>query len=524
MQQKVPLTESFRNMLNCLDTILLEASYDGMIAAMNAKYPEQQKLIADQLKWAKSTFKKDEKIVWYMKQVAQSLPNSTEDLAAIQNKIGPFFGASIPAIDNYQFGKKSSEEIIKDLTAINDNWQQKQSQKKSNLPPIPTQQGDHEFMKFPDGSSWWWVDRAYCDIEAKYGRHCGNEAGKANPDQRILSLRKNGQILLTFVLEPNGKLGEMKSSYNQKPPEKYHPQILALLLSDKIKGIEGSDYLSDHDFSVFDLSDAELKQIQSKKPSLIQDQLRVSPSQARGAPPWIRKMYINDLNSVSSGLKYLIDPKTGEYTDNPSAWNKAISEDPTLALNIPSDLINEYKSEILNVLSSDPTLLTSQASRDIRRNFDILKEFVTSDDSHIGYVQPSTPRYKELCEIAVEHDGHSLFSIPEELITPELSRIAVSRTGKALAHVPKKLITSELSKIAVSQNGLALADVPKKLITAGLSEIAVSQNPWSLYFVPDRFKTPELCKFAVSQDGRVLKYVPKELITPALEKLAKSNI
>ncbi len=39
---------------------LSEASYDGMIASMKTKFPDFQQEIADQLKWAKTTLKKDE--------------------------------------------------------------------------------------------------------------------------------------------------------------------------------------------------------------------------------------------------------------------------------------------------------------------------------------------------------------------------------------------------------------------------------------------------------------------------------
>ncbi len=98
------------------------------------------------------------------------------------------------------------------------------------------------------------------------GKHCGNIVGQLQTDQRILSFRKDGNVLLTFILEPNGYLGEMKAKNNQKPQPKYHPHIMALLLSDRVKGIKGAGYAPWMNFSVFDLNDSNIKTIVSQKP------------------------------------------------------------------------------------------------------------------------------------------------------------------------------------------------------------------------------------------------------------------
>ena len=491
-----------------------EASYDGMITSMKAKFPDFQQEITDQLKWAKTTLKKDEKIVWYMKNVGNMLADQqagkqVPDIKEIQNDLGHFFGFNIPAVDQYQFGKKSYDEIINDLQSMEQDWSEKQS--KNNLPPIEPQEGDYELMKFPDGSAWWWVDRAYCDREGKHGKHCGNITGKSKPDQRILSLRKNGQVLLTFILEPNGNLGEMKAYNNQKPSEKLHPQIMSLLLSDKVKGIEGGGYLADNNFSVFDLSDENLQVIQNKKPNLISDQIKVSPNQAIQAPAWVRKMYINEILGLSPGLQYLIDPNTGEYTNDPAAWDKAIQADPELSLNVPSNLIDRYKDVIMDVLKRHPDFLISRASRDIRRNFEILKEFVQLDSYNIDYVQPTTPGYAKLCEIAVSKNWTALTWVPEEFITPEMYKAAVSQDWQALEDVPPELRTPELYEIAVSQDKFKLNYVPENLLTPELYKAAVSQDGMALEHVPIELRTPELCKIAVSQAGWALQWVPEEL-------------
>jgi hypothetical protein len=276
---------------------------------------------------------------------------------------------------------------------------------------------------------------------------------------------------------------------------------------------------------VFDLSDENLQVIQNKKPSLISDQIKVSPGQALQAPAWVRKMYMNEISKLSPGLQYLIDPNTGEYTNDPDAWDKAIQADPKLSLNVPGNLIDRYKDVILDVLKRYPNFLISRASRDIRRNFEILKEFVQLDYHNIMYVQPTTPGYAKLCKIAVSQAGKALSSVPKELRTPELCKIAVSKDGMALSSVPKELRTPELCKIAVSKDGMALGWVPKELPEyTKLCKIAVSQDGDAVYHVPKELPEYEkICKIAVNQNGTALGEVPKELRTPSLCKIAVSQ-
>ena len=85
---------------------ILEASYDGMITNLKATYPDQQQFIIDQLKWAKNIFKKDEKIVWWMRLVTGHLKGDPVDLQTIGTEISHFFGYNIQQISDYQFGKK----------------------------------------------------------------------------------------------------------------------------------------------------------------------------------------------------------------------------------------------------------------------------------------------------------------------------------------------------------------------------------------------------------------------------------
>lgn len=103
--------------------------------------------------------------------------------------------------------------------------------------------------------------------------HCGNTATPKEGD-RILSFRTKAsggkqRPHLTFILDENGYLGEMKGRANEKPSEKYHPYIIDLLQKDFVKGIKGGGYLPESNFSITDLDQEQMNALISKKSSLI---------------------------------------------------------------------------------------------------------------------------------------------------------------------------------------------------------------------------------------------------------------
>jgi hypothetical protein len=63
-------------------------------------------------------------------------------------------------------------------------------------------------------------------------------------------------------------LGEMKGRNNDKPIEKYHPYIVALLKQPFIKGIVGGGYAPENNFSLADLPDDQTEALVKMKPSL----------------------------------------------------------------------------------------------------------------------------------------------------------------------------------------------------------------------------------------------------------------
>ena len=101
--------------------------------------------------------------------------------------------------------------------------------------------------------------------------HCGN-APRQHTDDVILSLRKvvvSGSDKyhiphLTFILNGDGELTEMKGRANEKPAKKYHPYIIKLLLNDAIKGIKGGGYAPENNFSLHDLDENVRKDLMRK--------------------------------------------------------------------------------------------------------------------------------------------------------------------------------------------------------------------------------------------------------------------
>jgi len=121
---------------------------------------------------------------------------------------------------------------------------------------------------------WVSLDRRYCEIEKRAGRHCGNIAG--GPDDNILSLRDSKEkVKLTFIVN-KGKLIEAKASGNERPQAKYHPAIAELLKSEHIKEIYvGGRFLPEKDFHFSDLSPELRNSVLAIKPNIDDDEKRI---------------------------------------------------------------------------------------------------------------------------------------------------------------------------------------------------------------------------------------------------------
>lgn len=179
-------------------------------------------------------------------------------------------------LQQYIWNRQKPHELNNALVAIEVEWNKRQSQ----LIKYGRDEDDDEggdFSLFLDLShmegweNWAWYDLevASCDREAKAMGHCGNGGGDYG--DTILSLRKKmGKGVyrpsLTFILDKNQMLGEMKGRENNKPNAKYHPAIIALLMDDRIRGIKGGGYEPLNNFEMKDLPEQTKLEIQAANP------------------------------------------------------------------------------------------------------------------------------------------------------------------------------------------------------------------------------------------------------------------
>ena len=478
--------------------LLTEAAYDSMVDAMRRQFPEQDQFIMDQVRWAKQALKKPDRITWYLRILRAALSDELgpellgsyrwRGIQQLGADITHFFGYNYPPIDNYVFQRQTVTDIITDLKKLEKEWQEKQDKERG----VDAQEGDHKLFEFGDGTAWWWVDRAHCPEEGRSGDHCGNVTGLEKTDQRILSLRnRQNQVILTFILEPDGRLGEMKAKHNLKPQPKYHPQIMKLLLWDRVTGIQGQGYAPDRNFNVFDLDPQNLEYIDRTKPQLIADQVKLTPMLLlRSSSAEIKQKYMNSLPDYVQ--RVIIDP-----TDK--NWSWAVRNDPSLIIQAPDTIPNfeklavkyfkdvngEYQSE------DDETYLASQemaqSSPAISKNVDLLRKILSVNGLAIGGVNRNIKGYPELCMIAV--NSHS----------------------SAFSMVPDDVKTEKMAEVAVMDNVWMVKDIPDNLKSEKLYIHAVNANPEALYFVPEEFKTEQVCIAAVRHDDRWLEDVPEKL-------------
>jgi hypothetical protein len=255
-----------------------------------------------EIEQARANLKKADRITWYLRLVRANLIykfSKVIDAARIAKVVGEyntrsgvpveqdgfdggilggmsdalidlshFLSLPIPEIQNYAFRFQSFTEVIGDFKEAERKWQ-------SVLERTIADDGAKVIIDC--GKNWFWVnlEKAYCSKEAAAMGHCGNSPRKDSSDT-ILSLRKKIMMgptprwepHLTFIMESDGYLSEMKGRANDKPTEKYHPMIVKLLENDIIKGMRGGGYRPENNFSMADLPDGERDRLINMKPEL----------------------------------------------------------------------------------------------------------------------------------------------------------------------------------------------------------------------------------------------------------------
>ena len=155
-------------------------------------------------------------------------------------------------------------ELYNEIAGIEEEWKESRKQE------VVVQPDDRIIIDYGE-RAWVLLDRGFCRAEGDAMGHCGNV--EAHPGDRILSFRTKVNDMrqkphLTFILDSDGFLGEMKGRANEKPSSKYHPYIIDLLKRDFIKGIKGGGYAPEYNFSMDDLDENTRKQLIELKPEL----------------------------------------------------------------------------------------------------------------------------------------------------------------------------------------------------------------------------------------------------------------
>ena len=487
--------------------LLTEAVYHNLANALKRALPDKSAEIDAELAWAEQSLKRPDRINWYM-LVIKNYFNNTFDrvvgdynftsLDQLHHDLIHFYGFNVPAIDAYAYKSQTISDII---IALHQILVKHQEAERNKPQPVTPQTGDRVLFDFGGGVQWWFVDRGYCSDEGRSGKHCGNVVGQRKTDQRLLSLRKDGHVLLTFVLEPDGALGEMKARGNQKPAEKYHPQIIRLLMWDQVTAIQGMGYLPDANFSMFDLSESNLAYIDAHKPKLIADQCRVTPIEILKAPKSIQKKYQQYVDN--SAIHQLI------ADSSVTSWGNAVKDSPELILYAPHDM-PDFENQLLDYLVDfkDRGILL-KTPNSIARNTELLNKIIEVEPRLMAGVNPSVRGYQNLWLTAIKSDPGMISSVPEEFLDRNMCLTAVNLDARVLHSVPEEFLDRNMCLTAVSRNGMVLQYAPRELrLDRELCSVAVEQDGRALQYVPRELRDREMCLAAVKNTERALDYVP----------------
>jgi hypothetical protein len=290
-----------------IEQIIQEAQdYEGMfndILKVNPD-PRLSEQIKEDVNWARKTLRKNDRIVWFLRWAklwyqlsggiwaggsadpirsgalqqynrrfrAGYLAGDLRSPPAMKAQLTHFLGLPIPEIQNHVFRTESPRQLFDLFAGFEAEWRGRIEEEQSLITP---EEDDEILIEFPDRFAWWLLPRGGCPVEAKAMGHCGNVPSE-RPGDRILSLRRKVQRgdmvrwypVATFILDADGRLGEMKGRGNDKPAERYHPYIVELLRHHLITGIKGGGYLPQNNFALSDIGPEAREKLIAEKPEL----------------------------------------------------------------------------------------------------------------------------------------------------------------------------------------------------------------------------------------------------------------
>lgn len=288
--------------------ILTEAqNYEQMFnTLMPYLSPEGKSTVEDAIKWSRKVLRRKDRIVWFMRHLRAAFfvprdqwqftnnalflpdlspevksklavvagdidatsPSIKDMMSHLTGSLTHFMGLAnnIPALNNIVFDRQPVLALLDQMEKIEDEW------KKTRDEQVHAEESDEIVLSFPDGFAWINLHRSECPKEGDAMGHCGNQYGDYR--DTILSLRKkmpdgSQRPSLTFILDKDGDLGEMKGRANEKPAAKYHPYIIELLKQPFIRGIVGGGHDPMNNFAMSDLTPEQRTSLYDAKPSLM---------------------------------------------------------------------------------------------------------------------------------------------------------------------------------------------------------------------------------------------------------------
>lgn len=193
------------------------------------------------------------------------------DLARIKSHLAHYMGVPAPKLQTYTFDRQHYQVLLDDLEAIEEEWIEANTDE-GRISYDAYSVAPEVFIDFGNGVQWVNLGVSECSHEAEAMGHCGNRFG--NRRDTILSLRtkddarKSWAVHLTFILDEDGYLGEMKGRANEKPQPKYHPYIIKLLEDPRVTGIKGGGYAPHKNFAIMDIPKDEAARLVRMKPAL----------------------------------------------------------------------------------------------------------------------------------------------------------------------------------------------------------------------------------------------------------------
>ena len=262
---------------------------------------------------AMQELKKDNVVIWLLKQYRKSLESAIELMGSnyynssdndnltkmtliskltftyyqFISSITHFRSLNLPSINYYNYGDKPYNEVVEDFTTYENEWQESRRGTIDITDDIRSGRGGgKKIIDCGDNYGWYDLEKNYCTTEGNAMGHCGNSAAFTSFDT-VLSFRKvekiKGRVIakpsMTFILDTRSRqLGEMKGRGNKKPIDKYHPAIIKLLTHRYtnslgirgwfIDGIVGGGYAPEENFNLRDLSDKDRDTLFSIRPDL----------------------------------------------------------------------------------------------------------------------------------------------------------------------------------------------------------------------------------------------------------------